>query len=58
MFKYYCICNALEVTQTTWTLDYLFPGERLHGGCRGLIPPDQWGAEPLHLTQIDEKRAI
>lgn len=37
---------------------YLSLGWRLQGGCSGLIPPGQRGAEPLHLAQVGEEGAI
>ncbi len=29
----------------------------LDGGA-AVVPPGQWGAEPLHLTQVDEEGAV
>ena len=36
------------------------PGWRcvLGGGDVALVPPGQWGAEPLHLTQVDQEGAV
>lgn len=31
---------------------------RLQGGCSGLVPPGQRGAEPLNLTKVDEEGAV
>lgn len=37
---------------------YLFLWRRLQGGCGRLVPPGQWGAEPLHLAQVNEEGAV
>lgn len=44
-----------QLHQTALHLD---PRERLCSGCGCVVPPGQQGAEPLHLTQVDEKGAV
>lgn len=37
---------------------YLYLWCGANGGLNALIPPGKPGAEPLHFTQVDKKRAI
>lgn len=37
---------------------YLFFWRGFQGGCGRLVPPGQWGAEPLHLAQVNEEGAV
>lgn len=52
------LCFAHESPSFSQLSCYLSFGWRLQGGCGSLVPPGQWGTEPLHLTQVDEEGAI
>lgn len=43
----------------TWNMScHLSLGRGLQGRRGRLVPPGQWGAEPLHFTQVDEEGAV
>lgn len=53
--------NSLQTAGKKLTpnvISYLFLQRRLQGGCGRLVPPGQWGAEPLHFAQVNEEGAV